>query len=363
MSAGPVGVALVGAGVISTQYLTALSGFPDVRVLGIADLDVERARAAADAYGVPVAGDVASVLAVPEVEIVVNLTVPAAHAEVASAALRAGKHVYGEKPLALTTTEGAAMLRAATAAGVRLGCAPDTVLGTGLQTARKALDDGLIGTPVAAAATMVTPGHERWHPNPDFYYAPGGGPLFDMGPYYLSALVTLLGPVERVLGATSRARPTRTIGAGPRQGECVPVSVDTHVTGVLVHTGGALSTLLMSFDAVASVAAPIEVHGTLGSLVVPDPNRFEGTVQLRALGTSAWQPLPVSAGFLGAGRGYGLADLAVTPPTAEPRASAALALHVLDIMQSLLEAARRGRAVRVRSTCQRPRAVPLGRLS
>jgi predicted dehydrogenase len=206
---------------------------------------------------------------------------------------------------------------------------------------------------------MVTPGHERWHPNPDFYYAPGGGPLLDMGPYYVSSLVTLLGPVTSVIGAASRTRSERTIESGPRRGETVPVSTETHVTGVLVHASGVLSTLLMSFDAVASRASPIEVHGNLGSLVVPDPNRFDGDVLLRTLTDRDWQPLPVTAGYQHASRGYGLADLTTTPIDAQPRAGGQLAFHVLDIMESLLSSARTAQAISVTSTCPCPAPVPL----
>ena len=176
-----------------------------------------------------------------------------------------------------------------------MGCAPDTVLGTGIQTARKAVDDGRIGPPISATATMVTPGHERWHPDPDFYYQPGGGPLLDMGPYYITALVTILGPVVAAIGAASHTRTTRTIESGPRAGATIPVATDSHVTGVLVHESGVLSTLVMSFDAVATRAAPIELHGERGSLVVPDPNMFEGDVELHELGGSGWTTLPVSA--------------------------------------------------------------------
>jgi predicted dehydrogenase len=300
-------------------------------------------------------------LADDEIDLVVNLTIPAAHAEVALRAIAAGKDVYGEKPLAADTSAAAQVLAAAEAAGRTVGCAPDTVLGTGLQTARKAIDDGLIGRPISATATMTTPGHERWHPNPDFYYQPGGGPLLDMGPYYVSALVNLLGPVTRVVGAASRTRDERTIASGDRAGETVPVAIDTHVTGVLVHASGALSTIVMSFDAVATRSANIEVHGETGSLVVPDPNRFDGEALLHPLG-GEWRALPVSAGYQDAGRGVGLQDLALSGGSRAPRASAELAFHSLDVMESLLRAAREGSAVDIRSTCERPAAVPLTRL-
>jgi predicted dehydrogenase len=300
-----------------------------------------------------------ALLADPAVDLVLNLTIPAAHAEVARKAIAAGKSIYGEKPLAATTAEARTVLEAAAAAGVAVGCAPDTVLGTGIQTARKAVDDGLIGKPVAATAVMATPGHELWHPNPDFYYQPGGGPLLDMGPYYVTALVTLLGPVVSVTGTASRSRAQRTIGAGPRAGERVPVAVDSHVAGTLTHAGGAISTLVMSFDAVRTKSPNLEVHGESGSLVVPDPNRFDGDVQLFPLGGTEWEVLPVSAGYAEAGRGFGMADLAATPAGSEPRAGGRLAFHVLDVMESVLESARTGAAVTVRSTAARPSPVPL----
>ncbi|RRS01592.1 Gfo/Idh/MocA family protein [Glycomyces terrestris] len=353
----PLKIGIVGTGAISGQYLSAFERLDAVRLTAVADLDEARAKAVADAQGVRALG-VDELLADPDVDLVLNLTIPAAHAEIALKAIAHGKHVYGEKPLASTPAEALPILEAARAAGVRVGCAPDTVLGTGVQTARKAIDDGLIGTPVAATAMMLTPGHERWHPNPDFYYVPGGGPLLDMGPYYVTALVTLLGPVASVVGAASRSRDTRVIGSGPRAGETVPVEVDTHVTGVLRHESGALSTLVMSFDATATRASNIEVHGHDGSLIVPDPNHFDGDVELHPLG-GEWRTLPASAGYRNAGRGYGLADLAAAPPGTPFRASGELAYHVLDVMTSLLDAAASGEAVPVASTCPRPEPVPL----
>ncbi|WP_306316823.1 MULTISPECIES: Gfo/Idh/MocA family protein [unclassified Streptomyces] len=358
-------VGIVGCGTIVGQYLASLRRLAGVALVAVADLDADRARAVAKEWegGGVRAVTVAELLASDDVDLVLNLTVPAAHSEIALKAIAAGKHVYGEKPLAATSAEARAVLDAARQAGVVVGCAPDTVLGTGVQTARRAIDDGLIGAPVAATATMVTPGHERWHPDPDFYYAPGGGPLLDMGPYYVTALVTLLGPVTSVIGAASRPRPEREIGSGPRAGERVPVAVDTHVTGVLVHESGALSTLVVSFDAVATHSAHIEVHGPQGTLAVPDPNHFDGDTRLFRLGAPSWETLPVSAGYLGSGRGYGIADLARTPASAEPRASGTLAYHVLDVMESLLASAGSGESVAVASRADRPSAVPLTDLS
>lgn len=355
----PLNVGIIGCGTIVAAYLATFPKLKAVKLIAAADIDGARAEAVAQQHPGVRALSVAELLADDQVDVVLNLTTPVAHAEIALQAIGAGKSVYNEKPLAATTREGRAVVDAAAAASVRVGCAPDTVLGTGIQTARKAIDDGLLGTPISATATMATPGPEPWHPNPDFYYVPGGGPLLDMGPYYISALVTLLGPVASVIGAASHTRLTRTIGSGPRQGERIPVSTDTHVTGVLVHHSGALSTIFMSFDAVATVSARIEIHGETGSLVVPDPNRFDGDVRLKTLGAKEWETLPVSAGYVASSRGIGLEDLANTAKDQEPRAGGKLAFHVLEVMQSLLVSAREGKAVAIESRCDRPPAVPL----
>ncbi|AUZ86271.1 oxidoreductase [Arthrobacter agilis] len=365
----PLNVGIIGCGAIVAQYLKTLPSLGSVNLKAVADLDPGRAQAVADSQEGVRALTVDELLADPGIDTVLNLTIPAAHAEVAARAIAAGKNVYGEKPLAANTTEAREVLALAEAAGVRVGCAPDTVLGTAIQTARHAIDDGLIGRPISATATMVTPGHERWHPNPDFYYVPGGGPLLDMGPYYVTALVTLLGPVTSVIGAASHTREQRTIGGGPRAGQTVPVTIDTHVTGVLVHESGALSTLVMSFDAVQTRSSNIEIHGERASMTVPDPNYFDGEVSVCALENRGndreigWEVLPASAGYIGAGRGYGLADMALTPPGEQHRANGELAYHVLDVMESLLQSAADGIAVRVRSTVERPREVPLTSLS
>jgi predicted dehydrogenase len=352
-------VGIIGCGTISAQYLRTIDRLGALRLVAVADLEAARAQAVADKYPGVRASTVEALLADPEIEAVLNLTVPAAHAAVALQSIDAGKHVYGEKPLAVTTTEARGVLDAAAEAKVQIGCAPDTVLGTGIQTARRAIDDGLVGTPMAAMATLVTAGPEQWHPNPDFYFGPGGGPLFDMGPYYITALITLLGPVVSVIGSASHLRSVRTIRAGPRQGEALPVTVDTHVTGVLTHESGPLSTLVMSFDGARTDAPPIEVHGDRGSLRVPDPNVFAGDVLLCEVGGRTWRALPISAGFLNAARGFGLAEMSALDSGRLPRASGELAYHVLDIMESMLASAASGRSVQVASRCDRPAAVPL----
>ncbi|GAB7191044.1 Gfo/Idh/MocA family oxidoreductase [Kineococcus sp. NUM-3379] len=367
-AADPLRVGVVGAGTISAQYSACLARLPQVRVSAVSDLSTGRAAAlAAEHPGARVA-TLPELLAADDVDVVLNLTLPATHADIALQALAAGKHVYGEKPLATDVAGGRAVVEAAAAAGLRVACAPDTVLGTGVQTARAVVDAGEIGVPHSATAFMTTPGHERWHHHPDFYYRPGGGPLLDMGPYYLTALVHLLGPVERVVGVSWRPSATRTIGRGPRAGESVDVTTDSSVAGILVHAGGAVSTLLMSFDTWAAHLPRIEVHGTAGSLSVPDPNHFEGPVRVYAAATAPppgppgpdgnWRDAGVRAGYLGAGRGYGLADLATALAQGRPhRAGDAVALHVLDVMTSLQHAADTRTSVELSTTCERPEAV------
>ncbi|MET2011271.1 Gfo/Idh/MocA family oxidoreductase [Microbacterium chocolatum] len=348
----PHRVGIVGLGVISSQYLTTLHGVAGIRITAVADLDASRAEAAAGRIDGCRALAVTELLADPDVDTVLNLTIPAAHAEIALAALAAGKNVYGEKPLAATLPDAQRIMDERGDAWV--GGAPDTVLGTGIQTARAAVDAGLIGRPLSATATWVSAGHEAWHPHPDFYYRDGGGPLMDMGPYYLTSLVHLLGPVVRVTGVSRRARGERVIATGPRAGERIPVEVDTHVTGILEHASGAVSTVVFSFDAVRSEARPLEIHGEEASLTLPDPNMFDGDVALGRRGAE-WQTLPVSAGYADAGRGIGLID----HTRGGHGADGALALHVLDIMASLLESGRRGAPLDLVTTVARPAPVPL----
>jgi predicted dehydrogenase len=337
---GPVGVAVVGAGVISTQYLTNLTTFPDIAVHAIADIDTARAAEAAKTYGVAHSGDVASALALPEVEVVLNLTIPAAHVEVDLAALGAGKHVYSEKPLALDQQSAAKVQAAASAAGLTVGCAPDTFLGAGVQSALRALRSGAIGEPVAAVATFETSGPEIWHPSPEFLFQPGAGPLFDMGPYYLTALVALLGPVRRVAATARTGRAERVIGSGPKAGTAFAVNAPTHVNALLEFTEGASAATAFSFDS-SGFAFRLEVIGTEGSLALPDPNTFGGPLRIRRPGDKEWTELPISGTSVG--RGIGLLDLARglrsgTPP----RASGELAQHVVTVMERVLDSARDG---------------------
>lgn len=352
-------IGVVGLGVISRAYLDTLLGHPTVRVTAVADLDATRSAAVAAELPDARALTVEELLSSPDVDTVLNLTVPAAHAEIALGAIAHGKNVYGEKPLAATFAAAQAVMEAAEKAGVGVGCAPDTVLGTGVQTARAALEAGSIGRPQFASAVMVTPGHERWHPHPDFYYTAGGGPLLDMGPYYLASLVHLLGPVRAVIGAAGRLRTERVIGSGPRAGERIPVEVDSHVSGVLEHAGGALTTITTSFDGVATTAAPVEVHGETGTLTVPDPNHFDGEVRLFELGGTQWRTLPPSAGYVDGTRGLGLLDFLTADARRAPRASGDLALHVLETMTALLRSSAEGRRIELTTSAPPPVLVPL----
>jgi predicted dehydrogenase len=355
----PHRIGIVGLGVISRAYLNTLAAHPGVSITAVADLDASRsATVAAEIPGAePLSVD--HLLDSPDVQTVLNLTVPAAHAEIALAAIGRGKNIYAEKPLATTLPDARTIIDRAAAAGVDAGCAPDTVLGTGTQTARAAIDAGLVGRPLAASAVMITPGHELWHPNPDFYYTAGGGPMLDMGPYYITALVHLLGPVRAVIGAASRLRRQRTIGSGPRLGETIPVEVDSHVSGVLEHVNGALSTITTSFDGVMTTAAPIEVHGETGTLAVPDPNAFDGEVRLFELGSTQWRTLPASAGYVGGARGIGLLDLITADGQRPPRAGGELALHVLETMTAILRSSAEGRRIELATRIELPAPVPL----
>jgi predicted dehydrogenase len=354
-----VGVGVVGAGVISEQYLRNLTAFPDVEVLFIADLDVERAAARAESFGVPRSGTPDELLADPGVEIVVNLTFPAAHVEVGMRALEAGKHVWIEKPFAVDRAGAERLLSTAASSGLRLAGAPDTWLGPGLQNARRLIDDGVIGRPTAASAIFQSAGPEPWHPNPDFYYQPGGGPLLDMAPYYLSALVQMLGPISRVSALASSDREERIIGSGPREGERIPVLTPTHYVAVVEFASGAVAHAVFSFDGHGhGNNRALSVSGSAGHLELPDPNEFDGASTFLAPGQEAAVHPAESAGF---SRGVGVLELARAVRNGEPeRAGAGLVGHVLDAIFAIEESARSRSAVEVASTVERATPLPPG---
>lgn len=348
-AAGPARVGIVGAGDVSSQYLRGLMAYPDIEVIGVADLDTGRARAQASAFGVSFAGGPAALLALDGLELVVNLTTPAAHAEVALQAIAAGCHVWNEKPLALDRAAAQALIDAAATAGVAVGCAPDTILGPAIQTAARLLASGLVGAPQTVLTLMQGPGPERWHPRPQFLFARGAGPLFDIGPYYLATLVLLLGPVAQVHAAGHRARAERVIGTGPDVGTRFPVEVDTHLSVLTTFRSGVVGTSVYSFDSPVR-RQQFEVTGTEGILDVP-VSGFDGSTRvLRADDPDAnWAEI-AAAGEPG-NRGIGVLEMARAIRAGRlPRASGELAYHVLDVLLAIEESAAGGHPVPVRST-------------
>jgi predicted dehydrogenase len=361
MGVSTVKVGVVGCGVISGIYLTNLARFNNVEVVMCADIDAARARARAAEFGVPRVGTVEELVADPEIEIVLNLTIPAAHFPVALAALQAGKSVYNEKPLAIEREDAAQLLAVAIERGVRVGGAPDTFMGGGLQTCRKLIDDGAIGQPIGATGFMLGRGPESWHPDPDFFYQPGGGPLFDMGPYYLTAFATILGPVRRVTSSAQISFPERLIGSGPKVGSSITVRTPTHVAGVLDFDSGAVGTLVTSFDVWAHNLPLVEIYGSEGTLSLPDPNGFGGPVRLRQMGEKKWREIPLKFGYSEDSRGIGVADMAAAIRGGRPhRAGGDLAYHVLDIMHAFLDASRLGKHIVLQSGVPRPEPLPGG---
>jgi predicted dehydrogenase len=356
-----VSIGFVGVGNICGQYITGCRHFEILQIAAVSDLDMDRARAVAQEHDIPKACSVEELVADPDIDIVLNLTIPAAHTVVSLRAIEAGKHVYSEKPLALTTADGQAILDAAAKNGVRVGCAPDTFLGGGLQTCRKVIDDGAIGEPVAATAFMMSGGPESWHPNPVFFYEDGAGPLFDMGPYYLTALLNLLGPVTGVAALARKSFTERIATSEALYGTLIPVHTPTHVVGLLDFAAGPVGTMITSFDIPGGSQLPrIEVYGSEGTLSVPDPNTFKGPVWLKRAGEKEWQDVPLTHSP-DVGRGIGLADMAYAIHSGRPhRAGGVLAYHVLENMESLLKASQAGRYLSIKSTCARPDALPEG---
>ena len=370
-------VGVIGCGRISDIYLLNCARFPGIEVLACASLDPAEAKAKADQYGIPLSCTPDQIIENPDIDTVLNLTIPAAHAEIAIKALNAGKHVYSEKPFATTLTDGQSILQAAKGANRLVGNAPDTFLGGRWQTCRRLLDQGVIGEPTGVTAFVGTHGVERHHPNPDFYYVDGGGPLWDLGPYYLTAMIFLLGPIARVAGLSRRTFDQRMIENGPRNGEWMPVTVDTHVESLVEFTSGVIGSMTISFDVWDSETPRFEVYGTEGTISIPDPdpvhgaNVFGGPVLYRTRQTSRWthQPRPAGRddwqvaenkhGFNENARGLGLLDLAYAVRDGRPpRASADMAYHVTEVMEGILQAPKLGRYVDIVSRCDRPAPLP-----
>lgn len=350
-----VGVGIIGCGNISSAYLKAMQGFEVLEVIGLADMKPEVAEKKAAEFGLT-AVSVEALLADPRVEIIVNLTIPRAHVEVGLRALAAGKHVYGEKPLGITYAEGKQLADAAKAAGLRIGSAPDTFLGGGHQHARALVDSGAVGEVVGGTAYFATAGHERWHPDPAFYYDIGGGPVLDMGPYYITDLVNLLGPVKSVQAMSATPQRERRIISEPKKGQMIPVKVSTHVAGLLEFRSGAIIQVTLSFDVPAHAHLPYELYGSKLTMLVPDPNNFGGEVKTRPATEKDWTTVPHALPYAdGNYRSLGVADMAHAILEGRPhRASGDLALHVLEVMEAFETASRERRPVEITTPVERP---------
>ena len=355
----PVKCGVIGCGNISSTYLRNLRNLHTIEVVACADQILERAQERAKEYGVPHACSVEELLADPSIELVLNLTIPKAHAAIALAALAAGKHVYNEKPLATQRPEAKEMLDLARSKGLRIGCAPDTFLGGGLQTCRKLIDEGAIGRPIAATAFFAGHGPEGWHPDPDFFFQPGAGPMLDMGPYYLTALVSMLGPVRRVGGATAISFPERTITSQPHRGEKIVVNTPTHLSGMLEFASGAIGAIITSFDVWATNLPKLEIYGSEGSLSMPDPNTFKGPVRIFRASEKVWKDVDLTHGFTEDTRGIGITEMAHAIRSGKPhRATGEMAYHILDIMQAVDDSSKAGRHMELNSACARPEPLP-----
>jgi predicted dehydrogenase len=350
---------IIGVGNIFPGYMKHLRAFRFLEVVACGDIRMESAEARAEEFDLQ-ALPVDDLLARPDIDIVLNLTVPNVHAEVSGQIIRAGKHVYSEKPLATNTADARRVLDDAARAGVRVGCAPDTFLGGGLQTCRKLIDEGWIGEPLGATACFASHGVEHWHPNPHFFYQPGAGPVFDMGPYYVTALFQLLGPVRRVAAAGRASFPERTITSEPLYGQKIPVNVPTHNAGAFEFSSGVLASVLLSFDVWRHSLPPIEIYGSQGTLNVPDPNQFGGPIKMWLAAEEQWRDVPL-AYSAGVGRGIGVADMARSiQKGVRHRASGEAAYHVLEVMQAIQEPPDNGSFTTIESQPERPAQLPLG---
>jgi predicted dehydrogenase len=363
------GIGLIGCGNISTTYLRLAPLFRGLDLRAVADVNPAAAAARAAEFGVR-ALSVEDLLGSPDIDVVINLTIPDAHFAVSRAILEAGKHVYSEKPLVLTLDEGIALRDLAAARGLRVGCAPDTFLGGSHQQARALLDEGRVGAITAGSSAVLSHGMEHWHPNPDFFFLPGGGPMLDLGPYYIANLINLLGPVRRVAALTGAASPTRTIlTEGPRKGETIPVKTPTSIHALLDFADGAAVNLSTSWDVWAHKRAPMELYGSEGSIFLPDPNFFGGPLELagrdgKIQAVTPWDhPFGVPNQDHGHGpianyRSAGLADMvAALAEGRDHRCSLDRTLHGVEVMTATLRSGETGGFVTLQTTCTRPAAL------
>ena len=354
-------IGIIGCGNISSIYMENIPTFDHLTLIACADLDITRAQAQAEKYQIPKAYTVKELLADPEIDLVINLTIPKAHAEICIQALQSGKHVYVEKPLAVTNEEATEILDVAKKTGFLIGSAPDTFLGAGIQTSLRLIQNGEIGVPIGASAFMIGRGHEHWHPDPSFYYEKGGGPMFDMGPYYLTTLIALLGPIKRLSGSTRISYPERIISSEPKAGTAITVSTPTHISGTIDFESGAIGTIITSFDAFGgSSLPPIEIYGSEGTLLVPNPNTFGGPVQLRKKDEQEFTNIALTHMYAQNIRGLGVADMAAAIlNNRSHRANGQLASHVLEAMHGFHDSSDSGTFYHMKSSCEAPEPFPV----
>jgi predicted dehydrogenase len=361
----PTLVGIVGCGNISATYIATLHLFDFVRVKAVHDLYQEAAEKLASEFELEASG-LDDLLNDPQIEVIINLTTPLSHAEIGRRVLEAGKHYYSEKPLGISMSEADELVDVAKKSNLRLGCAPDTFLGGGHQLTRRLIDEGAIGTPIAATALMLLPGHEHWHPNPHFFYGRGGGPMLDVGPYYVTNLIALFGSVKSVFGTTKITRQERVVSSKPRRGEVIKVEVPTHITGILQFENGATVTIATSFDVIKHQHHEIEIYGSAGSMVTPDPNMYTGAVQVFQQGAKNWSEVVVDHPFvegvpgrLGL-RGLGAAEMVDALRNERPhRVSGDLAFHALEVMTAFDRSSASGTVIPIASRCERP--MPIAR--
>jgi predicted dehydrogenase len=357
-----IGVGIIGCGKISQAYFDGAKTFKVLNIVACADLNEAAAQAKAEENGCEVLS-IAKLLAHPEIQLVINLTIPAAHAAVSRDILKAGKHAYCEKPLTVEVEDARDLLVLAKSKDLLIGCAPDTFFGAGIQTCREIVDSGEVGTITSGTAFMLSAGPESWHPNPGFYYLLGGGPVLDMAPYYLTALVNLIGPIKRVCAITTKAHESRIATSPERDGEVLPVEVNTHASGTLEFHSGVIITAIFSFDVHAADHSPIQLYGTKGSIKVPDPNNFGGTVERLIAKDEAreWEEVELTRPYSENTRSIGVADMLHAILNKRPhRASGALACHVLEVMHAFDKSSESGRTIEIESQPERPDALPVG---
>ena len=370
-------VGLIGCGVISDKYLATLKDFEIIDLAVCASLDEAESRAKAEQFGIPRVATPDEVIADPNIDCILNLTIPAAHAPISLAALEAGKHVYSEKPFVTDMEDGKKILALAKQKGLYVGNAPDTFLGGRMQTCQELLDSGVIGDATGVSAFVATRGVDRYHPNPDFYYAHGGGPLFDLGPYYLTAMVAMLGPISRVAGMAKKTYEERMIGSLPRRGEMMKVEVGTHINSLLQFENGVQGNLFTSFDVWDTQLPRIEIYGTKGTICLADedptdgPNVFGGQVLYKTQADARWSDRPRvrlqehwnvasnTRDYNDEHRGLGLVDMAYAIQNKRPcRASGDMAMHVFEVMTKILESAATNQFSDIESRCAKPGLLP-----